>query len=90
MDASGVQKALRSACLDAGITKRQVTIHTLRHSSATHMLDAGINLRYIQQFLGHSSLKTTMIYLHLTKKGQENAYEIINKIMREKKNGNNS
>jgi len=54
------------------------------------MLDSGINIRNIQRFLGHSSLDSTLIYLHLTKKGQEDAYEIINKIMREQKNVNNS
>ena len=90
MDPRSVQRALRAATIDAGITKRRITVHTLRHSSATHMLDSGINIRYIQRFLGHSSLDSTLIYLHLTKKGQEDAYEIINKIMREQKNVNNS
>ena len=90
MDPRGVQRALRAARFDAGIIKRHITVHTLRHASATHMLDEGINIKYIQQFLGHSCLDTTLIYLHLTKKGKEDAYEIINKIMREKKNGNNS
>lgn len=55
-----------------------MTIHTLRHSYATHMLEAGVNIRVIQRYLGHSNLVTTMVYLHLTQKGQEDAYEIIN------------
>ena len=89
MAIDSVQGAIRAARIKAGIKKRRVTIHTLRHSCATHLLDAGVNIRYIQRFLGHSSLQTTMIYLHLTKKGSEDAYEIINKIMKEKKNDDN-
>ena len=85
MAISSVQGALRKARSEAGITKRSVTIHTLRHSCATHLLDAGLNIRYIQQFLGHSNLETTTVYLHLTKKGQENAYALINRLMKEGK-----
>jgi integrase/recombinase XerD len=48
----------------AGI-KKQVSFHTLRHCFATHLLEKGVNLRMIQQFMGHTSLKTTSVYLHL-------------------------
>jgi site-specific recombinase XerD len=67
----------------AGIGKRAVSIHTLRHSYATHLLEAGVNLRLIQQNLGHSSLETTMVYLHLTAKGHEDAYALIDGLMGE-------
>ncbi len=82
MAISSVQGALRHAKAAAGIKKRRVTIHTLRHSYATHLLEAGVNLRVIQRYLGHAQLETTMIYLHLTKKGQEDAFKIIDNLMK--------
>ena len=65
----------------SGIGKRAVSIHTLRHCYATHLLEAGVNLRVIQKNMGHASLETTMIYLHLTHKGQEDAYALIDRVM---------
>lgn len=77
---SSVQKALRAACLASGLQKH-VTVHTLRHSYATHLLEAGVNLRRIQAYLGHASLKSTSIYTHLTCNGDERATETINRVM---------
>jgi site-specific recombinase XerD len=81
MPKASVQGAFRQAKGEAGIQKRDVSVHTLRHSYATHLLEAGVNLRVIQQYLGHAQLETTMVYLHLTRKGQEDAYARINTLM---------
>ncbi|WP_327049743.1 site-specific integrase [Geotalea uraniireducens] len=74
--------AMKDAVRQAGITKRSVHIHTLRHY-ATHLLEEGVNLRVIQRYLGHSSIETTMVYLHLTRKGHDDAVQIINRLMGE-------
>jgi integrase/recombinase XerD len=60
-----IENVVKSAAVKAGI-KKNVSPHILRHSFATHMLDKGINLKRLQMILGHSSLKTTSIYLHLS------------------------
>jgi integrase/recombinase XerD len=81
MRRSRVQGAFRKAKQRAGITKMGVAIHTLRHAYATHLLEAGVNPRLIQRSLGHTQLETTMISLHLTHKGQEEAYARLNALM---------
>ncbi|WP_319560344.1 site-specific integrase [Marispirochaeta sp.] len=77
MNRASVQGALARAVKKAGIS-HHISIHTLRHSYATHLLEQGVNIRTIQRYMGHSSLETTMRYLHLTRKGQEDAFGIIN------------
>jgi len=61
--------------------RKHATIHTLRHSYATHLLEAGVNIRIVQHYLGHASLATTMIYLHVTNLGNDDAAGRINRLM---------
>ena len=65
--AGSIRNFLKRSCKAAGITKR-VTPHTLRHSYATHLIEMGVGLRYVQELLGHSKPETTMIYTHVAKK----------------------
>ncbi len=71
---------LSRAVKKAGITKK-FSVHTLRHSYATHLLEQGVNIRVFQRYMGHKSLDSTMRYLHLSRKGQEDAYKIIDEFM---------
>jgi len=80
MDVSSAQHAFRAALRQSGVQKA-ATIHTLRHSYATHLLEAGVNLRLIQAYLGHNSPATTAIYTHLTREADELAVQAIDRVM---------
>jgi site-specific recombinase XerD len=80
MHKSSVQQAFRAALKASGNNKR-ASVHTLRHSWATHLLEAGVNLRLIQEWLGHSSPATTSVYTHLTVKAEQLGAQAINQLM---------
>lgn len=77
---SALQKAFKIALLCSRITKK-ASVHTLRHSYATHLLENAVDLRVIQSVLGHNSPQTTTIYAHLTEKAMGNLNRKINHLM---------
>jgi site-specific recombinase XerD len=79
-----VQQVMRDALKKSGLEKK-ATVHTLRHSFATHLLENGTDIRYIQQFLGHSSIKTTTIYTHLTKSAVDKIQSPLDRMVDERK-----
>jgi site-specific recombinase XerD len=79
---SSLQKAFKRALKRAGISKR-AHIHSLRHAYATHLLEMGVNLRIIQESLGHRSARTTQIYTHLTKQARDAVIHPLNELMKD-------
>ena len=82
MTVAAVQGAMCRYRKRAGITKSHVTIHSLRHAYATHLLEAGVPLTVLQRQLGHNDIKTTLRYVHLSKEAQVDSAAIIEGLMR--------
>lgn len=81
MSVSSVQNVMRLAIAASGVGKA-ATLHTLRHSYATHMLEEGVNLRAVSAYLGHTNLETTAVYLHLTEVSEHRAQEALERLLR--------
>ncbi len=81
MSESSVQDVIKAVLEQLKWDNRGISTHTLRHCYATHLLEAGVNLRLIQKYLGHKHLSSTMIYLHITTVGEEAAIAKINSLM---------
>ena len=75
----GVQWVVREATKKAGIQK-QVTVHTLRHTYATHLLEDGLDIVSIKELLGHAHIETTMIYLHVAKAGRQAPFSPLDRL----------
>ena len=80
MNESALQRAFRATLKESGVHKK-ATVHTLRHSYATHLLEAGVNLRVIQSYLGHASPTATAIYTHLTSSTHAQTSDKINELV---------
>ena len=77
------QDAMKKITTKLRFTKK-VSLHTLRHSYATHLFEAGVSLKNIQKYLGHSSLQTTLLYLHITETGEADARTVVEKLFQRK------
>jgi integrase/recombinase XerD len=75
-----IQKTFNAAQAEVQLPRR-ATVHTLRHSYATHLVEHGISLRTIQEVLGHKSLQTTEVYMHVTLPGTERLQEVLDRLM---------
>lgn len=78
---SPIQAALRRHLKRIGF-KKPVTPHTFRHSYATHLLEANVGIRELQEYMGHANIASTIIYLHLTKQGQKKSIKRIDQLMK--------
>lgn len=85
--ARSVQNIMRNALEKSGLSKRG-SLHSLRHSFATHLLNAGTDIRYVQQLLGHKDIKTTMIYSHISQPLVERVRSPLDSLKQDKKNNN--
>ncbi len=80
MDRGGLQKSFKVIARSCGINKR-VTVHSLRHCYGAHLIESGLNLRAIQQEMGHECPKTTALYTQLTEVTHQNTAQVINRLI---------
>ena len=82
MPKTSIQLAFKAACKSAGIIKK-VSLHHLRHTYAVHLLEAGVDIRYVQEYMGHKDPKTTKGYSRMINVKLKNPIDLINKVMAE-------
>lgn len=80
MSVTAVQNAMRMAVASCGL-KKKATCHTLRHSFATHLLEDGVSIRQVSEYLGHATLQSTLIYLHLTEVSETKGREVQERLL---------
>jgi integrase/recombinase XerD len=80
----GAQWVISQAVKKAGIVKEDVSLHTLRHTYATHLLEQGVNILTIKELLGHAHINTTMMYLHLAKAAPQQAFSPLDTLYQQK------
>ena len=80
MSESSVQNAFRLALAQSGVGK-PASVHTLRHSYATHLLEEGVNIRVVSAYLGHANIEQTVVYLHLTEASEAKAHEALARML---------
>ena len=81
MHLTRLQKTFKTVIRESGSVYQEATIHTLRHSYATRLLEHGVDLRSIQEILGHASLSTTLLYTHLTQAQNVSVQQTVNDLM---------
>jgi site-specific recombinase XerD len=80
MSGGTVQNAFGLALAASGVTK-PASVHTLRHSYATHLLEEGVNIRVVSAYLGHANIEQTVVYLHLTEASEARAHEALARML---------
>jgi len=80
MSVSSVQNAMRMSVASCGL-KKKATCHTLRHSFATHLLEDGVSIRQVSEYLGHATLQSTLIYLHLTEVSEAKGRQVQERLL---------
>ena len=81
MPVASIQTVFKKAAKEVGINKRNLSVHSLRHSYATHLLEFGVPLEHVRIFLGHKNLMTTARYIHATPTGTKDSHNKVERLI---------